>query len=273
MQSPFDLKNPVATALDRTAVHLALLLACVAYFFVLWHSGVSSLLAGSGLFILLLLSLTLLEKRTLKRRDRALRERIGGAIALDSLLMMPGTQACEHVCALLCDTLDAKPLGDAQMRYAGETWLVRCAQCLPGSSAGEGDVLSAHRARIQTQCDRCVLVSTGGFTPAATRASEWMDPPVRLIPGRQLALLAGRQHPATDEEIARRVHRQRTPFSWQRIRALALSPGKLRRYLLCAALLAMLYLLMDSPVSLVFALASFLLAMRCAQENRRRFRL
>ena len=35
----------------------------------------------------------------------------------------------------------------------------------------------------------------------------------------------------------------------------------------------MLYLLMDSPVSLVFALASFLLAMRCAQENRRRFRL
>ena len=273
MQSPFDLKNPVATALDRTAVHIALLAACVAYFFVLWHSGVSSLIAGSALFILVLLSLTLLEKRTLRRRDRALRERIGGAIALDSLLMMPNAQACERVCTLLCDALEAEPLGGARLRDAGAIWLVRCAQCLPGSSAGEGDVLSAHRARIETQAGRCALVSTGGFTPAATRASEWMDPPVRLIPGRQLALIAGRQHPATDEVIARRVRWQRTPFSWLRIRALALSPGKLRRYLLCAALLSMLYLLMDSPVSLVFALASFLLAMRCAQENRRRFRL
>ena len=100
-----------------------------------------------------------------------------------------------------------------------------------------------------------------------------MDPPVRLIPGRQLAILAGRQHPASDEEIARHARRQRTPFSWRRIRALALSPVKLRRYLLCAFLLMLLYLLMDSPVSLTFSIASFVLAILCARENRLHFRL
>lgn len=273
MQSPFDLKNPIATALDRLAVRLFLFLACVAYFFFLWHSGVSSLLAGSALFILLLLTLMLLERRTLKRRDRALRERIGGAIALEELVMMPGGSASETVCRMLCDVLDAEPLDNARMRYEEEVWLVRCAQCLPGSSAGEGDVLNAHRARIEAGADRCALASTGGFSPAATRAGEWMDPPVRLIPGRQLAILAGRQHPASDEEIARHARRQRTPFSWRRIRALALSPVKLRRYLLCAFLLMLLYLLMDSPVSLTFSIASFVLAILCARENRLHFRL
>lgn len=273
MQSPFDLKNPVATALDRLAVRLVLFIACVAYFFFLWHSGIGSLIAGSALFILVMLALMLLERRTFTRRERALRERVGGAIALSDLLMMPASASCEQVCAMLCDVLGAEPLEGARMRYAGQTWLVRCAQCLPGSNAGEGDVLSAHRARIEAGADRCVLVSTGGFSPAATRAGEWTEPPVRLIPGRQLALLAGRRHPATDEEIARYARRQRTPFSWQRMRTLALSPAKLRRYLLCAFLLTLYYLLTGSPISLTFGTAGFVLAMLCARENRRSFRL
>ena len=77
---------------------------------------------------------------------------------------------------------------------------------------------------------------------------------MRLIAGRQLALLFGQQHPATDAEIARRARRQRTPFSRGRIRALALAPAKQGRYLLVAFLLTMLYLLLHSALSLVFAL-------------------
>lgn len=95
----------------------------------------------------------------------------------------------------------------------------------------------------------------------------------RLIAGRQLALLFGQQHPATDAEIARRARRQRTPFSRGRIRALALAPAKQGRYLLVAFLLTMLYLLLHSALSLVFALVSFVLAMLCARENQKAFRL
>ncbi len=273
MQSPFDLKNRFAAAADRLAARLALLALCVAYFFLLWRRGLPSLMAGGALFALFALSLALLERRTLGRRDRLLRERLGGMIALDELLLLPAAQACEAVCRLLCDALDAEALGGARMRYAGETWLVRVSQCLSGSRVGEGDVLSAHRARVESGAQRCALASTGGFTPDAVRAAEWVDPPVRLIPGRQLALLAGRQHPASDEEIARHARRRRTPFSWARIRALALSPAKLPRYLLCAFLLLMLYFFCDSPFVLASCLLSYVLALLCDRENRRRFTL
>ncbi|MBR3797102.1 MAG: restriction endonuclease [Clostridia bacterium] len=273
MMSPFDRKNKVAAALDRIALHALLLALCVGYFFFLWRSGIPSLLAGSALFVLVCLSLMLLERQTLARRERMLRERVGGMIALQDLILFPASRACETVCALLCDTLCAQPLGGGMMRYEDETWLIRCAQCLQGTNASEGDVLSAHRSRIEQQADKCALVSTAGFSPAAVRAAEWMDPPVRLISGRQLALLFGRLHPATDEEIAQHLSRSKKPFSWQRIRALALSPAKLRRYLLCALLLLVFYLITNAPATLAACLLSFVLALLCARENRRSFTL
>lgn len=273
MMSPFDSKNKVAALLDRLALRTLLLAASVGYFFFLWRSGMASLLAGSALFALITLTILLIEKRTLSRRDRSLRERVGGAIALQELVMLPGARANETVRTLLCDALDAEPLEGSRMRYEDESWLVRCAQCLQGSNASEGDVLAAHRARVGSGADKCALASTSGFSPAAVRAAEWMDPPVRLITGRQLALLYGRLHPATDEEITRHLSRQKKPFSWQRIRALALSHTKLRRYLLCAFLLLLLYFATQSASTLVACLLSFFLAVLCDRENRRRFRL
>ena len=268
MMSPFDSKNRVATALDRLALRVLLFLLSVGYFFALWHSGAPSLLAGSALFALAMLTLLLLERRTLARRDRALRVRVGGAIALEELMLLPAAEAC----LLLAETLGGAAQGSV-LSYAGKTYLVRCAQTLPGSAAGEGDVLAAHRAKAASGAELCILAGTGGFTPAAQRAAEWMEPPIRLIAGRQLALLFGQQHPATDAEIARRARRQRTPFSRGRIRALALAPAKQGRYLLVAFLLALLYLFLRSLLSLVFALTAFVLAMLCARENRKAFRL
>ena len=65
MMSPFDSKNRVATALDRLALRVLLFFLSVGYFFALWHSGAPSLLAGSALFALAMLTLLLLERRTL----------------------------------------------------------------------------------------------------------------------------------------------------------------------------------------------------------------
>ena len=187
-------------------------------------------------------------------------------------MLLPAAEAEGRVCLLLAETLGGATQGSV-LSYAGKTYLVRCAQTLPGSAAGEGDVLAAHRAKAASGAELCILAGTGGFTPAAQRAAEWMEPPIRLIAGRQLALLFGQQHPATDAEIARRARRQRTPFSRGRIRALALAPAKQGRYLLVAFLLALLYLFLRSLLSLVFALTAFVLAMLCARENRKAFRL
>lgn len=273
MRSPFDRKNALASALDRLALRTLILTGCVLYFALLWRNGLPSLLAGSALFTLISLTIMLIEKRTLSARDRMLRERVSGMIALDELIMLPASMASKRVCALLCDTLGGERLENDTMRYAGETWLIRLSQCLPGTTASQGDVLSAHRARIECGADKVALASTASFSPEATRAAEWADPPVRLIGGRQLALLFGRQHPATDEDIARYLAHQKKPFSWQRIRSLALSAAKLRRYLLCAFLLLVLYLATNSLASLISCLLSFLLAILCDRENKRRFTL
>lgn len=273
MASPFDTKNKVASTLDRLAFRTLLLFACVLYFFYLWRSGLPSLLAGSALFALIMLLLMLLRQRTLTRRDRMLRERLSGMIALDNLLLLPQAQACKQVCALLCEAFDAEALPGSQMRYDEEVWLVRCAQFLQGTRVSQGDVLSAHRARVESGADRCVLVSTTGFSPEAVRAAEWADPPIRLIAGRQLALLFGRLHPATDEEIAAHLARSKKPFSWQRIRALALSPAKERRYLLCAGMLLAFFVLTKNVMALLSSLLSFALALLCHRENQQRFRL
>jgi len=271
--SPFDTKNKVATALDRFALRLLLFALSVLYFLILWENGAASLIAGSALFVLILLSMLLIEKRTLAHRDRMLRERIGGMIAIEELILCPAAEAAQRVCRLLCDTLGAAQQDSAVMRYEEESWLVRCAQCMQGASASQGDVLSAHRARLEAGADKCALVCTAGFSPAAVRAAEWVDPPIRLITGRQLALLFGRRHPATDEDIARRLQRQKKPFSFARIRALALAPAKLRRHLLCAFLLLLLYLITDSLITLFSCILSFLLAILCDRENRRSFSL
>jgi len=273
MTSPFDQKNKLARLLDRMALRALLLGLCVLYFFFLFRSGLSSLLAGGALYALLLLALVQLEKRTLSRRDRLLRERVSGVIALDNLLMAPSGAACRQVRDVLCRTLGAAPHGSDQMLYDGETWLVRLSQCLPGTSVSQGDVLSAHRARIESGAQRCALAATSGFSPDAVRASEWADPPVRLISGRQLAMLFGRLHPASDEEIAAHLARQKKPFSLARIRALALSPAKQRRYLLCAALLLALYFAGHSPAALLSGMLSFVLAALCGAQARRSFRL
>lgn len=273
MMSPFDRKNRLASWLDRLALRALLLALCIGYFFLLWRSGPASLLGGSALFLLLMLTLMLLERRTLQHRDRMLRERIGGSIAIEELIMLPGKAACRRVRDLLCEALDASPCGEDIMRYSDEAWLICCAQCLPGSAASAGDVLHAHRARMEHGADQVALVSTAAFSPEATRAAEWADPPVRLISGRQLALLFGRLHPAGDEEIARHAQRRKKPFSWRRIRALALSPAKLRRHLLCAFLLLLWFLLSGSVFALAACLLSFALAALCFRENRQGFSL
>ena len=111
MMSPFDSKNRVATALDRLALRVLLFLLSVSYFFALWHSGAPSLLAGSALFALAMLTLLLLERRTLARRDRALRVRVGGAIALEELMLLPAAEAEGRVCLLLAETLGGAAQG------------------------------------------------------------------------------------------------------------------------------------------------------------------
>ena len=164
MTSPFDSKNHIATALDRLALRLLLFMLCVFYFFYLWHSGVSSLIAGSALFLLVLLFILLLERRTLTTRDHALRVRIGGAIALEELLVLPSEQAAQSICTMLCESLGAKPLGSAKLlletgKHPGE---LKDMVCSPAGTTIEAvKVLEemGFRAPVIDAVDACIVKS------------------------------------------------------------------------------------------------------------------
>lgn len=252
MTSPFDNKNRVAAALDRLALRVLLFVLSVGYFFFLWHSGALSLLAGSALFILAMLTLLLLERRTLARRDHALRVRVGGSIALEELMLLPAAQAEKRVCALLAQTLGGNAR-DSVLTYANKTYLVRCAanpvrlfrrrgRCAGRAPRpdclGNGILHSSLNRRlfpIRSACRRvdgtagspdCRPSTGAAFRPAAPRYPTRKSPAVRV----------GSEQ----------------PFSRGRIRALALAPAKQGRYLLVAFLLTMLYLLLHSALSLVF---------------------
>lgn len=273
MVSPFDVKSRAASRIDRFSLRLFICALCIGYFSWLFGSLREGLIAGLSLFALILLTLALFERSTLARRDRALRERLGGEIFLQDLILLPGGEATQRVCSALCGALGAKPVGKSALCYAGETYAVRCAQCLSRQCAGEGDVLAAHRARQEAGTTQALLCTTGGFSPGAIRAAEWVDPPVRLLTGAQLAALYGRLHPASDEDIARHVSRQRKPYSFARMRLLALSPAKQKKYLTCSLMLLILYLFTHTAMALFSCLLAFLLALLCKKENSRVFRL
>lgn len=97
MTSPFDSKNRVAAALDRLALRVLLFALMRRLLLFSPGRGALSLLAGSALFILAMLTLLLLERRTLARRDHALRVRVGGSIALEELMLLPAAQAEKRV--------------------------------------------------------------------------------------------------------------------------------------------------------------------------------
>lgn len=203
MTSPFDSKNRVAAALDRLALRVLLFVLSVGYFFFLWHSGALSLLAGSALFILAMLTLLLLERRTLARRDHALRVRVGGSIALEELMLLPAAQAEKRVCALLAQTLGGNAR-DSVLTYANKTYLGplranpvrlfrrrgRCAGRAPRPDClGNGILHSSLNRRlfpIRSACRRvdgtagspdCRPSTGAAFRPAAPRYRRGNRPP------------------------------------------------------------------------------------------------
>lgn len=273
LQSPFDQKNRTAEFVDSIALRLLLFLVSVGYFLLLWRRVLPGIAAGTALFLLLLLSLLLTRQKTQDTQKRMQREKITGEIAMEELLLMPGSLACEKVCDLLCALLGAQKLDSTTIRAENETLHIRLAQIIPGSVCGAGEVLSAHRACGERCADRCILACTGEFSAEAIRFAQWVSPPVTLLPAKRLSAFFEKLHPATDEEIKQYLHRHRQPFTRNRIRELAFSPQKTRRYMLCAFLLLLVYLVFDMLSALFSCLLAFTLGIVCFNENRNTFKV
>ena len=278
MLTPFDEKSPVAHALDRLALRLALLVFSLAAGLFLYRRALPALCGGAALYVALLVMLSLWEKLHLQKKEAALRRRIGGALGLEALTLMEQAQAdaacADYLSQIAALESIAPPDADGvRCVLRGESILVRCDRKAPDETTSSGAVLCALRAQKSAGTQRVILCTTTHFSQQAMQLAELADPPVRMVDSAVLSGIYGRMHPATDAQLAALGQRKRSPFSWPRLRIHVFSPGKQKRYLTCAFVLLLFFLFTDHLYSLFPSLLCYLLALCAHRAAQRPFHL
>ena len=92
--------RPLRAAIDRLGLRLLVLTLSIAWFGHLWGIGMPALLAGAALSIMLCIALSGGYRRHAQKREEALRRRIGGELALESLMLASPREA-HFRCALM----------------------------------------------------------------------------------------------------------------------------------------------------------------------------
>lgn len=175
------------------------------------------------------------QKRTVARRETALRRRIGGEMALEAILTAPARKAQFQAALWLCQGypgLEMLRTSDRGVlcRYEKETLLVSLIPAHPSETIGCGPLLALQR---QMQgADRAVALLTAPASRQAQQYAAQARPPLRLIPRETLCRLAGRCSPATDEQLAALGRRRREKANRQVWLRHILAPHRTRRYLL-----------------------------------------
>ena len=248
MQTHF--KTQFAAKIDRLGLRLAILLASLGWFIGLWGVRLTSLIAAAALSVMICLLLHLGQKRTTDRREEALRRRIGGEIALNEILTLPPRKAHFQAALWLCSSYpDVELLRAAShgvyCRLADETLLVSLIAIHPGEKTGCSPLLGLQRSLGEAH--RAVALLTASPSREAQQWAAQAQPPIRLILPETLRQMAGRCHPATDEQLAQ-LGRQRRPKVNSRVWLRhILAPHRTRRYLLYGLGLGAVYFFTRLP--------------------------
>lgn len=229
-------RMPQAGWLDALGARAAILLGCEGWFFLWWGVSLPSMAAGLALTALICLALRLWKKRSVARREQALRERIGGEMALETLLLTPAKKA-HFQAALLVSmkwpvVLECTAEDGVICRYGGEKLLVACVATPPGEPVGADVLLNMQRACRRQQVDRGVLCLTGKCSAGAKKYAEERIFPLRLIEREELIGLAGHAWPATDEQLVALGRRRKKGFPLPELLERMLRREKAAKYLL-----------------------------------------
>lgn len=277
MDSPLRSSTRLAGRIDRLGLYLLILLLCVGWFYLLWGKAVPAAAAGFALSLLLQRTIQLGEKRTLAHREMALRRRIGGEMAVDSLLLQSSASATSNAATWLSQVLtlrgfQPKAHGLLAQHESGKIWL-SCLQKHASCPAGPDEVLSCVRHARRESADICIICSISPFTAEASQLAEDMTPRTRLLGRDGLISLAGIAAPATDEQLRALGKRRRQKFRRELWQARILDPAKKRRYLLYGLGLMFMYLLTRQVIYVIPALVCLLLFAFCRRKKAAKFSL
>lgn len=223
-------KTALASAADHLLRVLLAWAAGVGWFVALWGLCLPALTAGTALGGLFWLCARLLGKKQVQKKEAALRQTLGGELALEKLLLAsPDEAAFQCVQWLQARTRLQIESGGLGM-WDGETVLFRLFAQHPGTEISSQQISETIRKARQAQVQRILLCTTAPLSSAACRLAETAEPSLRLVGREELIQLAGACCPATDEDLCRlkqRKPKRRSAREWMKI---ILHPSRAKRY-------------------------------------------
>ncbi len=252
--------------MDALGFHLLSLFLSLGFFFFLWGTRASALSAGLALYLMILLLRRKTRDDRLRRKEKRLRARIGGELALERLLLAPAAQAHFETAMLLSLR---SPMCLVRSGSEGilctrgeETLLIAFAQLPMAASLGAERVLSVQRAASLSGAGRALLCAPCGISPAARSQAEG-EIPVTLLERGALIALFGQASPATDAQLIALGKRRRARPPARKWLATILDRRRAPRYALYSLLLLSMYLISRLPYYIAPGIACALLAAAC----------
>lgn len=279
MQRPLQRPTRLAGRLDRLGLCALTLLFSVGLFAFLWRDLLAALPAGAAFSVLLLMTLHVGAQKSLQSREMALRRKLGGEMAVDSLLLQSASSAVSNAAGWLSQALQ-EPLSQPQPKNRGilarcgeETVWIACIQKHPCGKAGPDDVLSILRDARMENAQACVICATCAFSSEASAFCEDVSPRVRLLDRPALCALAGAAAPASNEQLRILGLRRRKQFRSGLWKTRIVAPGKARRYAVYGLGLLALYFFLKKPAYLLSSACCLALFLCCLRKRRKEFRL
>lgn len=246
-------KNRFGSWIDGMGLRLLLMLLSMLWFVYLWGLALPSLLAGMALGLMGQMLLTRYRQSTVSRREAALRQRLGGELMLEDMLLASARQAHFQAALLLGERypLTMRRVTDDGMlcESDGELLLISCVRMPRESELSAGDLATCQRACLAHDAVRGVLCPLGKASPKVLAKAEQGRVPIRVIRREALQALAGQCSPATDEQlIALGQRRKRRPDAAGGLMKGLLRRDKAVRYMLYGTGLMLLYVVSASPL-------------------------
>lgn len=269
-------RNRLSEVMDGLGMCALMYLLGVAWFIWLWGLNVASLLAGAALGTLLWTARRQWRKRTVDRREKALRSRLGAELMLEGMLLAEPKEAHFRAALLLSEkwpiTLEQVNQEGVICRQGKEKLLIRCVPIPADGELSAGDLLSAQRSVRQTKADRGVLCVLGKVSAKAAARAEQSIVPLRLIRRDTLLSIAGRCAPATDAQLVELGKRRRRYAGHGSMARLIFHRDKARRYHLYGLMMLLLYILTGTRLYAVPGMACLSMAVMsrigCSAEDK-----
>lgn len=260
-------RTALSSMADEIGLRLAVWLGATMWFVWLWGLGMPALLAGMALNLMGQMALTRYRRRKVDLREKALRQRIGGEMLMEELLLLPRRKAHLQAAALLSQRY---PMVILQVEDAGV--LCRCGErrvlvvfagCAAEEGCGFDDVLAAQQACRRLTAEKCVLCLSGECPARVRTFAERMPVPVVFIGREQMLSLAGRASPATDEQLLM-LKKRKTRFTpGKSMLRMLLHRGKAGRYMFYGVAMLMIQILTGWRWYAFMGLTLVLMAVGC----------